>query len=286
MTVRVVSDSTADLSPDVVAELGITVIPLLVLFGNEALRDGIDLTTEQFFQRLISSPVHPSTSQPAVGVFQEVYEKLAQETDAIVSVHIGAKMSGTVAAAIVARDSLKTRIPCRIEVVDSSGASLGTGFAAMAAAKAAKAGAGIEEVVAAANSVAGRQHTLALLDTLEYARRGGRITRVEAVLGNLLNLKPIITIQDVARPLSRARTRAGGLKRLFELAMSYPDIVEVGIVYGTTPADADLLADWVRSRLPGVPIHVGPVGPALGVHGGPGIMAMIVVEGEKAEARA
>ena len=286
MTVRVVSDSTADLPPDVVAELGITVIPLLVLFGNEALRDGIDLTTEQFFQRLVSSPVHPSTSQPAVGVFQEVYEKLAQETDAIVSVHIGAKMSGTVAAAIVARDSLRNKIPCRIEVVDSSGASMGTGFAAMAAAKAAKAGASIEEVVAAAISVAGRQHTLALLDTLEYARRGGRITRVEAILGNLLNLKPIITIQDVARPLSRARTRAGGLKRLFELAMSYPDIVEVGIVYGTTPTDAELLSDWVRSRLPGVPIHVGPVGPSLGAHGGPGIIAMIVVEGEKAEARA
>jgi DegV family protein with EDD domain len=141
-------------------------------------------------------------------------------------------------------------------------------------------------VVAAANSVAGRQHTIVLLDTLEYARRGGRISRVEAVLGNLLKIKAIITIQDVARPLSRARTRAGGLKRLFELAMSYPDIVEVGIVYGTTPADAELLADWVRSRLPGVPIHVGPLGPSLGVHGGPGIIAMIVVEGEKAEARA
>lgn len=286
MTVRVVSDSTADLPPDVVAELGITVIPLLVLFGNEALRDEIDITTEQFFQRLVSSRVHPSTSQPPVGAFQEVYERLAQETDAIVSIHIGAKMSGTVATAIVARDSLETKTPCRIEVVDGCGVTLGLGFAVIAAAKAAKAGCSVEEVVAAANSVAGRQHTIVLLDTLEYARRGGRISRVEAVLGNLLKIKAIITIQDVARPLSRARTRAGGLKRLFELAMSYPDIVEVGIVYGTTPTDAELLADWARSRLPGVPIHVGPVGPALGVHGGPGIMVMIVVEGEKAEARA
>jgi DegV family protein with EDD domain len=281
MTVRVVTDSTADLSPDVVAELGITVIPLLVLFGNEALRDEIDITTEQFFQRLVSSRVHPSTSQPPVGAFQEVYEKLAKETDAIVSIHIGAKMSGTVAAAIVARDSLKTKTPCRIEVVDGCGVTLGLGFAVIAAAKVAKAGGSVEAVVAAANSVAGRQHTIVLLDTLEYARRGGRISRVEAVLGNLLKIKAIITIQDVARPLSRARTRAGGLKRLFELAMSYPEIV-----YGTTPEDAEMLAGWTRSHRPGVPVYVGPLGPALGVHAGPGIMAMIVVEGEKTEARA
>ena len=161
------------------------------------------------------------------------------------------------------------------------------GFAAIAAAKAAKAGAGLEEVVAAANSVAGRQHTLALLDTLEYARRGGRISRVEAMLGNLLNLKPIISIPGrCPRPLSRARTRAGGLKRMFELAMSLPRYRRGGHHHGTTPADAEMLADWVRTRLPGVPIRDRPPGTGAGRARRPGIMAMIVVEGEKAEARA
>jgi len=135
-------------------------------------------------------------------------------------------------------------------------------------------------VAAAARSVAERQHTLVLLDTLEYARRGGRISRIEALLGNLLDIKPIIGIRGDVHALGRARTRAGGLKRMFELAMAHPDIVDVGIMHATTPADAEMLADWVRERLPGVPIRIARLGPVLGAHGGPGTMAMVVVEGE------
>ena len=282
MTVRVVTDSTADLSPQVVKELEITVVPVVVLFGEEALRDGIDLTTEQFFQRLSESAVAPSTSQPSVGAFQEVYERLSQETDAIASIHLGAKLSGTIATATMAREALNR--PCRLEMVDSSTASLGLGLAVVAAAKAAKRGASLEEVVAVANSVARRQHTLFFLDTLEYARRGGRVSRVEAILGGLLNIKPIMTFREgEIHPLSRARTRAGALKRMFDLAMSYPDIVEVGIMHATTPEDAETLAEWVRARLPGVPIHITRLGPGLGAHGGPGTIGM-VVEGERGEA--
>ncbi len=281
MTVRVVTDSGADLPPEVVEALSITVVPLVVLLGNEVLRDGIDLTTDQFFERLVTSPVHPSTSQPSVGAFQEAFEGLAGQTDAIVAVLVGAKFSGTVAAALLARDCLAA--PCRIEVVDSEGASLGLGFAVAAAARAAKAGADVEEVIAAAESVVRRQHTMAMLDTLEYARRGGRLSRVEALLGNLLHVKPILSIKTEVRPLSRARTRAAGIKRMFDLAMAYPRIEEVGVMHATTPEDAEMLAGWVRERLPDVPIHVARLGPALGAHGGPGIVAMTVVEGEKTE---
>lgn len=282
MTVRVVTDSGADLPSEVVEALSITVVPLVVLFGDEVLRDEIDLTTDQFFQRLVDSPVHPSTSQPSVGAFQEAYERVAGETDSIVSIHVGAKFSGTVAAAMLARDRLTAA--CRIEVVDSEGASLGLGFAVLAAARAAKEGASLEDVIAAAESVVRRQHTLAILDTLEYARRGGRISRVEALLGSVLHVKPILSIKNEVRPLSRARTRAAGLKRMFELAMAYPHIVQVGVMHGTTPEDAEMLAQWTRERLPGVPVQIARLGPALGAHGGPGIMVMTVVEGEKTEA--
>ena len=282
MTVRVVTDSGADLPSEVVEALSITVVPLVVLFGDEVLRDEIDLTTDQFFQRLVDSPVHPSTSQPSVGAFQEAYERVAGETDSIVSIHVGAKFSGTVAAAMLARDRLTAA--CRIEIIDSEGASLGLGFAVLAAARAAKEGASLEDVVAAAESVVRRQHTLAVLDTLEYARRGGRISRVEALLGNLLHVKPILSIKTEVRPLSRARTRAAALKRMFELAMAYPHIVQVGVMHGTTPEDAEMLAQWTRERLPGVPVQIARLGPALGAHGGPGIMVMTVVEGEKTEA--
>jgi len=282
MTVRVVTDSAADLPREVVEALSITVIPLVVLFGDEAFRDGIDLTTGQFFEKLVSSPVHPSTSQPSVGAFQEVYEALAGQTDTIVSVHIGAKFSGTVAAAEVARDCLGKR--CRIEIVDSQGASLGLGFAVAAAARAAKEGASVEGVIAAAESVVRRQHTLAMLDTLEYARRGGRLSRVEALLGNLLHVKPILSVKTEIRPLSRTRTRAAGLKRMFDLAMAYPGIEQVGVMHATSPEDAEMLAGWVQERLQNVPVHITRIGPALGAHGGPGIMAMTIVEGEKTEA--
>jgi DegV family protein with EDD domain len=288
MTVRVVTDSGADLSPEVVEDLSISVVPLVVLFGDQAFRDGIDLTTDQFFEKLVTSPIHPSTSQPSVGAFQEAYEGLVDKTDAIVSIHVGAKFSGTVAAAMLARDCLPAgrhglTTPCRIEVVDSEGASLGLGFAVAAAARAAKAGASVEDVIAAAESVIRRQHTMAVLDTLEYARRGGRLSRVEALLGNILHVKPVLSIKTEIRPLSRARTRPAAIKRLFDLAMAYPGIEEVGVMHATSPADAEMVAGWVRERLPGVPVHIARLGPALGAHGGPGIVAMTVVEGEKTE---
>jgi DegV family protein with EDD domain len=279
MTVRVVTDSTSDLPHDVLEELSIACVPLTVLFGNEAYRDGIDLTTDQFFQKLVESRVAPSTSQPSVGEFQQVYERLAVEADGIVSVHIGARLSGTVATAILARDSMHSR--CPIEIIDSETASLGIGFAAIAAARAANAGASLEDVAAAARSVVRRQHTICFLDTLEYARRGGRISRVEAILGGLLSLKPIFVIQGVSLPLTRARTRPAGLRRLFETAMAYPNVSEVGIMHATTPEDAEMLAEWTHKRLRGVPILIVRLGPALGAHGGPGVTAMTVVEGEK-----
>jgi DegV family protein with EDD domain len=279
MTVRVVTDSTSDLPPDVLEELSIACVPLSVLFGDQAYRDGIDLTTDQFFQKLVESRVAPSTSQPSVGEFQQVYERLSGEADGIVSVHIGGRLSGTVATATLARDSMSSR--CPIEIIDSETASMGVGFAAIAAARAAKAGAPLEDVAAAARSVVRRQHTICFLDTLVYARRGGRISRVESILGGLLHLKPIFIIQGVSLPLSRARTRPAGLKRLFETAMAYPDIVDVGVMHATTPEDAELIAGWTRERLPGVPIRIVRLGPTLGTHGGPGVMAMTVVEGEK-----
>jgi DegV family protein with EDD domain len=282
MSVRVVTDSAADLPREVVEALSITVVPLIVLFGDEVFHDGVDLTTGQFFEKLVTSPVHPSTSQPSVGAFQETYKALAGVTDAIVSIHIGARFSGTVAAAEVARDCVRKN--CRVEIVDSEGASLGLGFAVAAAARAAKEGAGAEEVIAAARSVVRRQHTLAMLDTLEYARRGGRLSRAEALLGNLLHVKPILSVKTEIRPLSRTRTRAAGLKRMFDLAMAYPNIEQVGVMHATSPEDAEMVAGWARERLPDVLVHIARIGPALGTHGGPGIMAMTVVEGEKTEA--
>jgi DegV family protein with EDD domain len=281
MTVRVVTDSTADLPSEVVQELGITVIPLPVLFGDEVYRDGVDLSSEEFFERLTTSPVLPTTSQPSVGVFLETYRKLAAETDEIVSIHITARSSGTCESALQASRSLGGS--ARIEVVDSQTASMGIGFQAIAAARAARAGASLDEVAAAARSVCRRVHTLALLETLEYLRRGGRIGRAQAFLGSVLNLKPLISIRDgVVHPVARVRTRARALDQMLRYCMAYGDLEDVAILHGTTPEDAESLAQRIREQQPDVPIYVGRLGPALGVHGGPGIIGIVFVEAEKA----
>jgi len=280
MTVRVVTDSTADLPPEVVQELGITVIPLPILFGDEVCHDGVDLTSEEFFERLTTSPVLPRTSQPPVGVFLETYRKLAPETNEIVSIHITARGSGTCESALQAGKSLGDSP--RVEIVDSESASMGIGFQVIAAARAARAGASLEGVVAAARSVCRRVHALALLETLEYLRRGGRIGRAQAFLGSVLNLKPIIAIRDgVVQPVARVRTRARALDQLFQYSMAHGDLEDVAIMHGTTPEDAEMLARRVREHLPDVPIYIGRLGPALGVHGGPGIIGIVVVEAEK-----
>jgi DegV family protein with EDD domain len=280
--VRVVTDSTADLPPSLAEELAITVVPLLVLFGHEALRDGIDLTTEEFLARLTASTQLPRTSQPSIGDFQEVYQRLARETNRIVSIHLSAKFSGTVETARLAADSLRDH--CRIEVIDSRSVSMGLGMAVLAAARAAGEGADLEEVAEAARSVSGRLGVAVALETLEYLKRGGRIGRAEAFLGSLLHVRPIVTIRDgETYPLSRARTRARALAQVYELAMSHPDIEEVAVMHASSPQEAESLAGRVRAEHPQVPVHVGRLGPAISVHGGPGIIGMAVLHAEKGQ---
>lgn len=279
MPVRVVTDSTADLPPHVAKELGISVVPLMVVFGEKAYRDGVDLTSEQFFERLTQSTVLPTTSQPSVGAFQEVYSKLARETKEIVSIHLTSKASGTVESALRARETF-TKGP-RIEIVDSLTASMGVGLIAMAAARAAKAGASLEEVVSVARGMVPRIDVVVLLETLEYLRRGGRIGRATSFLGGVLNLKPILAVRDgEVQPVARVRTRKKAIDKMLELAMAHEGISEVAVMHGTTPDEAEALAHRVSERLPGVPVHTGRIGPVIGVHGGPGLLGIIVVAGE------
>jgi DegV family protein with EDD domain len=279
MPVRVVTDSTADLPPHVAEELGISVVPLMVVFGEKAYRDGVDLTSEQFFERLTQSSVLPTTSQPSVGAFQEAYGSLTRETKEIVSIHISARASGTYEAALRARETI-AKGP-RIELVDSLSASMGLGMIAMAAARAAQAGAGLDEVTSLAKSMVPRVHLLVLLETLEYLRRGGRIGRAQAFLGGVLSLKPILAVRGEIEPVARVRTRRKAIDKMFEMAMAHDSITEAAVMHSTTPDDAEALTRRVSQRLPGVPVHTGRIGPVLGVHGGPGILGIIVVAGER-----
>jgi DegV family protein with EDD domain len=277
--VAIVTDSTADLTPELVEELGVTVVPLQVIFGNEAYREGVDITTEEFYERLVKSRPLPTTSAPSVGDFQEVYERLLEEVDSIVSIHIGAKLSGTVQAAHTARQSLAK--PERIELVDSQAASMAMGLAIIEAAEASRAGAKLAEVKAAAESAVQRTHVLFMLDTLEYLRRGGRIGRARAYLGALLSVKPILTLREgEVYPEERVRTRARGLERIIQSAIRRPNVKLAAVGHSTTPDDAERIGERLAMAFPNVKVHLIRFGPVIGTHGGPGLVGVGVMEGE------
>ncbi|GAI46502.1 unnamed protein product, partial [marine sediment metagenome] len=219
MTAKIVTDSVADLPAQVVNELGITVVPLNVRFGTEVYRDGVDLTAEQFYDRLVHSKTLPVTSVPSPGSFAEAYDKLAEETDEILAVIVSAKLSGTYEVALQSIGLMKRK--CRVEVIDSQWAVMAEGFIVMKAARAAKAGASLDEVIDVTQKTIPRVDFRAAFDTLEYLKRGGRIGKAQAFLGSMLNINPIITLKGgVVEPAGRTRSRAKAIDYLYTFAMS------------------------------------------------------------------
>jgi DegV family protein with EDD domain len=277
--VAIVTDSTADLTPEMVEEMGVTVVPLQVIFGNESYREGVDITTEEFYERLLNSRQLPTTSAPSVGDFQDVYERLLKEVDSVVSIHIGAKLSATVQAAQTAKQSLAK--PERVEVVDSQAASLAMGFAIMDAVEVARAGGKLAEVKATAESAVQRMHVLFMLDTLEYLRRGGRIGRARAYLGALLSVKPILALREgEIYPEERVRTRARGLERIIQSSIRHQNVKRAAVGHSSTPDEAESIRQRLAMAFPNVKVHLIRFGPVIGTHAGPGLVGVGVMEGE------
>ena len=279
MTVKIVTDSVADLPPQVVKELGITVVPLNVRFGDKVYRDGIDLTTDEFYDKLAHSKVFPVTSVPSPATFAETYDKLAKETDEILAIIVSSKLSGTYDVAVQSIGLMKRK--CRVEVIDSQWATMAQGFIVMAAARAARAGANLDEVAAIVRRNISRVDFRAAFDTLEYLRRGGRIGRAQAFLGSVLKVNPIITLKDgVVEPAGRTRSRAKAIDYLYNFAMSYSCIEEMAVEDATTPDEADMLVERLSSKFPKEQIYRSKVSPALGTHAGPGLL-LVAVQGDK-----
>ena len=273
MTVRVITDSTADLPPEVAAELGIEVVPLNVHFGTDTFRDGIDLSADEFYERLVASPRPPTTSQPSVGAFLEVYQKALEGADGIVSVHISAKVSGTWNSSVQAREQLSD--PSQVTVVDTGQASMGLGWVAVAAARAAQAGASLEEVAGVARSAAEQVRVLFLVDTLEYLQKGGRIGKAQAMFGSVLSIKPLLTIQDgEVHPLERVRTRGKGVARLVQLVQEAAPLQTLAVLYTTTEDEARALAERLRPCVPSGEVIVGRLGTVVGTYAGPGLLGV------------
>ena len=281
MTVKVVTDSTCDLPPEVARDLGIVVVPLSVHFGSEVYLDGVDLSPDEFYSKLTQEPLLPTTSQPSGGAFAEVYESLAAETEEILSLHISAKLSGTYNSALLGKDALTKS--CCVEIVDTLQASMALGLIAIVAARAAKKGANLDQALKIVKAAIPRAHIFGVVDTLEYLKKGGRIGKAQAFLGTLLQFKPLITCQDgEVHPLERVRTRRRALDRLLYLVKEFRNIEELAVIHSTIPEEAEALVDRLDTLVPKEKVYLARFGPVIGTYLGPGSLGVALI-GEKLE---
>ena len=276
MTVRIVTDSVSDISPEIADELGIIVVPLNVVFGKEIFRDGIDLTTDEFYRKLEQNQTLPTTSTPPLQTFIELFDKLADETDEILVITISRKLSATYDSAKQGLEERKSK--CAVELVDSRLSLMGLGLIAIAAAKAAKKGADLKEVLALTKDNIPRLDMRIAFDTLEYLRKGGRIGKAQAFFGSLLKINPILTIKDgEVYPAARERSRAKAIDYLVDFAAGYATIEEMALEDATTPDEADGLADRLGAKFPKENIYRSKVSPVIGAHVGPRVLSVIVL---------
>ena len=279
MTVKIITDSVADLSPQIVAEMGISVVPLRVRFGDEVYRDGIDLTPDQFYGKLKTSKVFPNTSVPSPADFVQVYDKLSEETDEILAILVSARLSATCEVALQSIGMMKRK--CRVELLDSETATMAEGFIVMTAAKAAQAGASLDEVIEVTRKAVPRVDFRAAFDTLDYLRKGGRIGRAQAFLGSMLKINPIIALKDgVVEPAGRTRSRAKAIDHLYDFAAGYSLIEEMAVENTACPDEAEALLERLGAIFPKERIHRSRMTPVIGTHTGPGLL-LVAVMGDK-----
>jgi len=274
--VAIVTDSVADLPPQVAEEFGITVVPLVLRFGTDVYRDGLDLSPDEFYERLRGSKALPATSVPPPVAFADVYDKLAEKTNEIVVISLTSRLSATYQVALQAVGLMKKR--CRVEVLDSQWAVMAQGFITIAAAKAARAGASLDEVLDAARRTMRRVDMRAAFDTLQYLERGGRIGKAQALLGSLLKVNPIIGLKDgEVYPVARERSRAKAVDYLHDFVTSFGNVEGLAVEYAADLDEANKLVQRLRSEYPQIPIYLSRTSPVIGTHTGPGLILVTVL---------
>lgn len=274
--IAIVVDSVADLPPQVAEEFGITKVPLVVRFGVDVYRDGLDLNPDEFYGKLKTSRVLPQTSVATPADFANTYDKLAEKANGIVVITLSSKLSGTYQVALQAVGLMKRQ--CRVEVLDSQWAVMAQGFIAIAAARAARAGASLEEVLDIARQTIGRVDMRAAFDSLEYLERGGRIGKAQAFLGSLLKVNPVIGMKDgEVHPYARERSRARAIDHLYNFAASFGNVEGLAVEYAADLDEANRLIQRLHSKYPQVPIYLSRASPVIGTHAGPSLILVDVL---------
>jgi len=277
MTVRIVTDSSCDLSDEEVAAHGIEVVPLTIRFGDEELEDRTQLSVEDFYRRLETSDALPETAAPAPGKFEAAFRRQAEAgADAVVCINLSSGLSATMQSAQNAARALEGELDVR--VVDSRSITSGLGTQVLLAAQAAEAGASVDEVAALAEGLAQRTHVIGALDTLENLKKGGRIGGAQALLGSLLSIKPILDISTgVVEEAGKARTRKKALEALRDKVAEAGPVEHLTISHGFAP-DVDDMVRLLREVHPDADVRVGPIGPVIGTHGGPRVMGITWIQ--------
>lgn len=276
--IKIVTDSTTDMLPEQASKHGIAVIPLNVHFGDEVYKDdGIDLTADQFYHKLATSPVMPRTSQPSAGEFMELYQKLAAEADEIISIHISGRLSGTISSAETARGM----VDVKVHTVDSLLASQACARLAILAARAAKAGMGAEDILSLVNRVQKQTMLVFSVDTLEYLQKNGRIGRAQALMGSILQVKPILTVdkEGFVATYDKVRGKSKVLPRLVEAGLerfSKGSRVEISIINANARDRAEEVLAAVSANYDVADAVIAPIGPVIGAHSGPGAVGLIM----------
>jgi DegV family protein with EDD domain len=277
--VAVVTDSASDLPPEAAERHGIRVVPLVVNFGRESFKSGVDLSTEAFWERMMAPEApFPTTATSSPAEFRSAYEaSFADGADSVVSIHVAGTLSGTIKSAEIARGMLADR---DIHIVDTRSASMGVGLLAMLGAELAASGESAADIARIVEERVADIDLFVALDTLEYLKRGGRISGTRAAIGTLLSVKPIITVRDgLVETADRPRTSSKARARLLELMAERP-VERLAILY-TPPADPLSFRDELLPRIPGGidadRVSVQPVGPSVGPHLGPGVIGGVLL---------
>jgi DegV family protein with EDD domain len=272
MSTAVITDSTADLQPELQDRLGLAIVPLIVNWDGKTYRDKIDLSASEFYRRLRTSKTLPKTGAPSLAAFEAVFREQLKEHTAVICVDLASKLSGTYE---VARRAAESVDPRRIWVLDSKSVSVCIGWLAEMAVTLARRGVEPAEIVTQLEEARERLHILALVETLEFLQRGGRIGRAAALAGTLLSVKPILSVREgEVAPVERVRTMHGALRRLVELVVAQGPVERLGVIHADSPTNAAEVEQQLRARYPEVTIDRGELGPVVGTHGGPGVIGV------------
>lgn len=275
MSVKILTDSTADIPADLAQELDITIVPIYILFGIQSYRDGIDIDHDTFYRRLLGGE-QPTTSQPTPQDFIQAYEKIVPGADGLCSIHISSGLSGTYSSAVQAANTKPW--PCPINVIDTRLLSISHGILAIKAARMAKKGKSLEEITRSVESMMKRVRLLVLFDTLKYLERGGRIGKAKSLVGSVLSVKPLLSMRDGEFvPVGQVRNRKKGIDKLVDLVATPEGIEEICILYSTTLDEANALAEQLDPIFPQEKTLVARLGAGLAPHGGPGVLAIVTL---------